>query len=179
MVSLEPLDDNDFEAVEQWNRGQPRDFITQWAGPQYEYPLTAAYLSAHHAGHNEPGADTFIYRIMLGDEMIGTVQLLRINRDERTAIVGRFLIGEEKHRGKGYGRQALREIVKLGFEEFGLNAVMLSVFDFNKGAIRCYESVGFRAFEFEPEAYQSETGPWELIRMKITSYDWKAAEGCY
>lgn len=24
----------------------------------------------------------------------------------------------------------------------------------------------------------SETGPWGLMRMKITNYDWKAAEGC-
>lgn len=179
MIELEPLQDSDFDAVEQWNRGKSRDFLVQWSGPLYEYPLTAAYLREHHAGHSTPGADTFIYRIMLDGAMIGMVQLLRIDRATRSAVVGRFLIGEESARNRGYGEQALREAVRIGFEEFGLNTLFLTVFDFNKNAIRCYEKVGFEAVDFEPEFYAADSGPpWGKVRMKITSYQWKAAEGC-
>lgn len=178
MIDLEPLEDRDFELIEEWNRGKPRDFIVQWAGQKYEYPLTAAFLREHHRGHNLQGADTFIYRIVLGGAMIGTVQLFKFDPEQKSAVVGRFLIGDERNRSKGYGKQALREIVKLGFEEFGLNTVILSVFDFNRGAIRCYEKAGFQTFEHDPEAYISESGPWGLNRMRITSYDWKAMEGC-
>jgi RimJ/RimL family protein N-acetyltransferase len=180
MIRIEPLEDKDFETVARWNQDKPQDFIVQWAGPKfYEYPLTAAFLQSHHAGHSRPGADTYIYRVMLGGEMIGTVQFLRFNPEEKSAVVGRFLIGDESARGKGYGRQALSEMVKLGFEEFGLNTIKLSVFDFNTGAKRCYESVGFETFEYEPNVYVGSDGkPWGLYRMKITSYQWKAAEGC-
>lgn len=178
MIHLEPLEDQDFEAIARWNEGKPKDFIVQWAGPQYEHPLTAGFLKSCHAGHNGPGASEHIYRVMLGDEMIGTVMLLKFDPADNSAFVGRFLIGSPAHRGRGYGEQALREIVKLGFEDFKLAAVKLGVFDFNLGAIRCYEKVGFETYEFLPDAWQSESGPWGLYRMKITSYQWKAAEGC-
>ena len=107
--------------------------------------------------------------------MIGTVQLLKIDREAGSAVAGRFLIGREEDRGKGYGLQALREIVRIGFEEFGLKAVFLSVFDFNKGAIRCYEKAGFETVEFKPGAYASSSGPWGLYRMRITPDKWKGA----
>lgn len=175
MIRLEPLEDGDFETIARWNADKPRDFLAQWAGPQYEYPLTAAYLVREHAGHNAPGADTFIYRVMLGQDMIGAVQLLRIDRQAGAAVVGRFLIGGEGDRSRGYGRQALREIVTLAFDAFGLKTVSLAVFDFNRGAIRCYESVGFETYEFAPDAYQSATGPWGLYRMKLTPERLKAA----
>lgn len=178
MVYLEPLEDRDFETIARWNAGKPRDFLVQWAGSQYEWPLTADYLIQLHAGHNTSGAAEHIYRVSLDGVMIGTVMLMKFDPADNSAFVGRFLIGSEEHRGKGYGRQALMEVAKTGFEQFGLAAVKLGVFHFNLGAIKCYESVGFETYETQQDAWQGEDGPWALHRMKLTSYQWKAAEGC-
>ena len=178
MIHLEPLEDRDFAAVERWNEGKPRDFLVQWAGSQYEWPLTAEYLARLHAGHNGPDAEEHIYRVMLDGEMIGTIMLFKFDRADNSAVVGRFLIGDERLRGRGHGRQTLMEAVKIGFEQFGLSAVKLGVFGFNRGAIKCYESVGFETYETQPDAWQGQDGPWALHRMKLTSYQWKAAEGC-
>lgn len=178
MIHLEPLEDRDFETIARWNEGKPRDYLVQWAGSQYEWPLTAEYLIALHAGHNGSGAAEHIYRVTLDGEMIGTIMLLKFDRADNSAFVGRFLIGDERHRGRGYGRQALLEAARLGFELFGLSAVKLGVFDFNKGAIKCYEAAGFETYETQPDVWQGENGPWALHRMKLTSYQWKAAEGC-
>lgn len=110
--------------------------------------------------------------------MIGTIMLLKFDPADNSAFVGRFLIGDEKNRGRGYGRQALTEVARIGFEQFRLAAIKLGVFVFNTGAIRCYESLGFETYETQPDVWQGEDGPWALHRMKLTSYQWKAAEGC-
>ena len=65
MIAIEPLEDRDFETVARWNEGKPADFIAQWTGPGYGWPLTAAWLIEEHRERNKPGADTYIYRVML------------------------------------------------------------------------------------------------------------------
>lgn len=168
MMRLEPLEDGDFAVIAAWNEGKPRDFVVQWAGPGFPFPVTEERLKAEFSERNTPEAGLYYYKILLDGRMIGTIQFFKFDRAAGTAVVGRFLIGEEGDRGRGYGGQALRQAVRLGFDKFGLKAVILGVFDFNKNAIRCYEKVGFAAYEFSADAYQSANGPWGLYRMKIT-----------
>lgn len=78
-----------------------------------------------------------------GNELIGNISFNIINQILRNAEIGLF-IGEKDNRGKGYGSEAMRLLLKFGFETLNLNNVMLSVFDFNKSAIACYEKVGFK-----------------------------------
>lgn len=53
-------------------------------------------------------------------------------------------IGDKRLRGKGYGSDAMRVLVDFIFNEMSINKVKLDVLAFNRGAIRCYEKVGFR-----------------------------------
>ena len=184
MVRLELLQDGDFETIAQWNEGKTADFVTQWAGPGYALPLTAEKLKEYNAGYNTPGGSQFIYRIMddTTNEMIGTVQLLRIDREAGTAVVGRFLIGAENLRGKGMGQEALALITHKGFDEFALNKLALNVYDHNIGAIMCYEKVGYVKAVYKPDAVQSQNGAWGSWHMALdrdrwhtlASIDWRA-----
>lgn len=54
----------------------------------------------------------------------------------------RFLISAE-NQGKGYGKVAVRNIVKRLYDEYGYNKIYLSVYDNNKVAILLYKKVGF------------------------------------
>ena len=76
------------------------------------------------------------------DEMIGTIELFIPENNPEIVVVGRFLI-KESFRGNGYGEKSLKQIVNIAVEKFGLNEVVLGVFEFNKNAIKCYEKVGF------------------------------------
>ena len=48
-----------------------------------------------------------------------------------------------REKGKGYGRQTVRLVTKLCFEEYKCHRLWLDVFDFNPQARKLYESEGF------------------------------------
>ncbi|MDM8159172.1 GNAT family protein [Labilibaculum sp. K2S] len=54
-----------------------------------------------------------------------------------------IFIGDKNYWGKGIGTQVTQMIVKMGFEELGLNRIMLSVSVPNVGGVKAYERAGF------------------------------------
>jgi RimJ/RimL family protein N-acetyltransferase len=76
-----------------------------------------------------------------GDQHIGNVHLTNIDWVARHACVGIFL-GAAEHRSKGYGRQALRLLLRHAFQDLGLQRVYLTVLADNRRAIRAYEKCG-------------------------------------
>jgi RimJ/RimL family protein N-acetyltransferase len=78
----------------------------------------------------------------LDGKLIGRCGYTRVDWKNRLAEIG-IMIGEAEYRGRGYGTDALRLLVRIAFEEMNLHKLKLSVFDFNKQAIHCYEKCGF------------------------------------
>jgi RimJ/RimL family protein N-acetyltransferase len=62
-----------------------------------------------------------------------------INRTSDFSI----LIGDEKHRGKGYSKQATIDTLLFGFKEIGLNKISLKVRERNTIAYNLYKKIGF------------------------------------
>ncbi len=76
-------------------------------------------------------------------ELIGGTDLREVDNIQRTATLG-IVIGEKEHWNKGYGTEAVSLLTDYGFNVLNLNNIMLTVFDFNEMAVRCYEKAGFR-----------------------------------
>jgi len=173
-VKLEMLNESDFPQIIRWVNQYPENFMIQWAGQTYKYPLTLEQMKEHYRhGINSIESDVFIYRIMNDKKFIGTIQLCRFNFEQKEAVVGRFLIGDEVNRGKGIGRAALDEIVRIGFNDFKLIKIRLNVFDINMQAINCYKSIGFRENQYLEKVYQDRTGEWwNNIEMKLMKEQW-------
>jgi len=74
---------------------------------------------------------------------IGNIGLHEIDYKDGKATLG-IMIGEKGYWGQGYGSDAIKALLRFAFEELNLHRLYLSVFDFNKRAIRCYEKCGFR-----------------------------------
>ncbi|MEF9935161.1 MAG: GNAT family N-acetyltransferase [Clostridium sp.] len=55
----------------------------------------------------------------------------------------RILI-DYRYQGKGYGKKSVVYLIKRLFDEYNCNEIYLSVYDYNKFAIRLYESIGFK-----------------------------------
>ena len=72
--------------------------------------------------------------------MVGYIQLNNINVRDRSAQVSRVLVAPS-FRSKGIGYKMVKRVVEIGFDEFKLHRISLGVFDFNKGAIACYNRV--------------------------------------
>lgn len=71
------------------------------------------------------------------DEYMGTVSLKHIDRDNKTAEFAVTI--RSKAMGKGISKYGMQEIIRLGLQEYGLNAIYWCVSVENVRAIRFYE----------------------------------------
>lgn len=161
MLKILPLEKADAVCIVKWNDKKTSDFLLQWAGSGYEYPISEKQISDRIEAM--ASSEYKIYKIVFEDNMIGTIEIINIDNENKTAKIGRYLLNPELT-GRGYGSEALEKFVSIAFNDIFLRKVWLSVFDFNKSAIRCYEKVGFKIVSQEVR-----TNGWIAINMEITN----------
>ena len=100
----------------------------------------------------ETPSDMQRYAMVLleGDVLIGSISIHNIDHLNKNAFIGIF-IGEEAHRCKGYGAEAIRLLLEYGIKTLNLHNIMLTVHADNYAAIACYKKVGFREVGRLPE----------------------------
>ena len=176
MIRLDFLEREDLDKIIEWNVGKSADYLLQWAGPMYNYPLTLKQLEEYFLKDvKKDDSNIFAYKILLTEtgEIIGTIELREIDRENRIGKVGRFLIGIENIRGRGIGVRVLKEIMRIGFEDLKFEKITLGVFDFNHSAIKCYENAGFKKEKYIENARKSSAGYWNLYEMSILKKQWQ------
>lgn len=94
---------------------------------------------------DEMQRDGFNFAIVLkeNDELIGNCGLLNTDLVQKTSEFGIF-IGEKKHRGQGYGTEAIRLLLDFAFNLLNLHSVYLRVRSFNEAGQQCYRKIGFK-----------------------------------
>lgn len=95
---------------------------------------------------------------------------------DETGGVGGFgiIIGDKTMWGKGYGAAALREVLRIGFEEIGLQRIFLHAFSKNLRGLRCYEKCGLRREGFL-RRHRLKRGEWmDIVCMAILREEWEA-----
>ncbi len=98
---------------------------------------------------------------------------LRVDEAARQAGFG-IVIGEKECWGHGYGTQALREVLRIAFEELGLHRVHLVAFATNHRAIWCYAKCGFRCEGAHRQSFWKR-GHWrDQVTMAILRSEWEA-----
>jgi RimJ/RimL family protein N-acetyltransferase len=86
-------------------------------------------------------------------------------------------IGDPDFRGKGYGTDAMKVILRYAFQELNLRRVSLTTFEYNPRAIRSYEKAGF-VHEGRLHKFLLRDGRrWDLIFMGILREEWLASYG--
>jgi len=142
MYNLRPTTISDCEFIIKCNEGKDEDFLHQWAGPSYTFPITIEQIEKRLID----SIYTKFFTAILDDEIIGTVELGFINYKKKECKICRFIIGE-KYRNKGYGTEILKFLINYAFNELNMNKALLHVSSINKSAIKCYEKVGFTVIE--------------------------------
>jgi len=88
-----------------------------------------------------------------GGDFIGVCSYSEVDWINRNCMIGWF-IGDKSARGKGYGTDMIKLLLKICFEELDLHKVCLNVFDYNEPAVRLYEKLGFvQEGEFREKVY--------------------------
>ena len=100
------------------------------------------------------------------DKVIGNCSFFGIDETNRIAEVG-IMIGEKDYQSKGYGAEALRLLVKFGFENRNYNNINLHVCSFNKRGIACYEKVGFKEQGIRRQAVIRGNKKYDMIYMDM------------
>ncbi|WP_173776327.1 GNAT family N-acetyltransferase [Candidatus Promineifilum breve] len=176
-VELRPFTADDIDQLIAWVPSA--EFLLQFAGPRFQFPLTREQLARflENTVGEEPLHMPFAAIDAATGETIGHIQLLSIDRPNRSLTIGRVLVGPSALRGRGAGGQIMRAALRIAFEEMGMHRVDLGVFDFNAPAIACYERVGFRREGLLRDSRRSGDHYWSLILMSILEDEWRVASG--
>ena len=85
-----------------------------------------------------------------------------------------IIIGDKAAWNKGYGTAALREVLRIGFQEMNLHRIRLDCHAGNARGLRCYEKCGFRHEGVARQA-RFKRGRWvDVVRMAILREEWEA-----
>ncbi|TYS86205.1 GNAT family N-acetyltransferase [Rossellomorea aquimaris] len=172
MVKLKYFESIDFKQLIDWIDSP--QFLLQWGGPAFSYPLTENQLEKYIENANNDNSDTLIYKVIDNEtgNVIGHISLGKIDRINKSARVGKVLVGDKNVRGKGVGELLMEEILKVAFDELNLHRVSLGVFDFNLSAIACYEKAGFIKEGLLRDARKNDDEYWNLWEMSILEDEW-------
>ncbi|CAI6334173.1 unnamed protein product [Periconia digitata] len=76
------------------------------------------------------------------------------------------------YQGKGYGREAINWALNYAFKRAGFHKVRIRAFEWNEGAVRLYERVGFKHEGRERESIWHEGRFWDSIEMGMIDREW-------
>ncbi len=109
-----------------------------------------------------------------GDEWlhVGGCGLFGFDHRARRAEFG-ITIGEKKYWDQGYGTEATRLIVKLGFDTLNLERISLCVFEDNLRAKHVYEKLGFIVEGILRKHRYYEGKYYDTILMSILREEWQ------
>ena len=129
-----------------------RSLVSQWARARHLAALTSEDLS-HLIIENIADGSRVGYIILAG------------LADANQSIEFRRIVVTEK--GRGYGKEALRMVKKLAFEELKAHRLWLDVKEHNVRARHVYESEGFVAEGVLRECVKTEAGFESLVVMSM------------
>jgi RimJ/RimL family protein N-acetyltransferase len=169
-VYLRELRDDDLPLlVKWWNDPQAAALQTLVVRPQPESTIVEKFRA--WSANQESTRAWFTIVAQEDDGLVGSISLFCAQAPTRAATLA-ISIGPE-HWSRGLGTDALRVMVRYGFQELGLNRIGLGVWAFNDRAIAAYRKAGFveegrrRQMTFHAGRFHDEV----LMRILRTEWD--------
>ena len=136
MVTIEPLAAADFDATARW-LAQPD--VNEWLTAEWR----SKELSSGFVAIAVRNRRNRLFLIRYRDDAAGLVALSDIDPVDRTAMVW-YLLGKPELGGKGVTTEAVKQVVRLAFEDMNLASVYAWVMEGNVASRRVLEKAGFR-----------------------------------
>ncbi|SNR53703.1 GNAT family N-acetyltransferase [Flavobacterium sp. ov086] len=141
--------------------------LMQFAGPEFVFPLTEEQIDKTLSDENR-----IAFRLVnvSGESTLGHCE---IYFKDDSAKLGRILIMDKNQRGKGIGEQMVILLLEYILKNRKERNVELNVFDFNIGAIKCYEKVGFTINPDKKLIREVDGETWTALNMVLNLEEWK------
>jgi RimJ/RimL family protein N-acetyltransferase len=165
---LSPINSDEVDAYLKW-MNEDKTLTVNFG----QYPLMVSSKSDLNWLY-EPPKKMHRFAIVLLDNvvLIGSISLHNIYHLNRNAYIAIF-IGDEEHRSKGYGTEAIRLILNYGFKTMNLHSINLTEYADNYGGIKCYEKAGFREVGRLPEVFFINRKYVDKIYMSILESEFR------
>ena len=150
-------------------------------------PVVSGYLGMFREMHSIRGEELALEKMATSghnyaivaledDRLVGNICLMGIDHIGRNATIAIY-IGETDNRGKGFGADALRLILRFGFKTLNLNNIMLFVHEDNAPGIACYKKVGFKEYGRRRKCEFKNGKYMDLVLMDILSEEFEPEQG--
>ena len=157
---LSPIEANDADKYTEWLNDMELLLNLQLYSSAISLENEKALLSNLSKDHNYSIVD------LETDELIGNCGFMDIDHVNQTSEIGIF-IGNKKIWNKGYGTEALSLLIDYGFKALNFNNIMLRVYEYNKGAIKSYEKIGFKFIGKRRKALYRNLEKHDIVYMDI------------
>ena len=138
--------------------------LRKWSADRYrDYPATPDEMAQLYAPDN-------MTPLTAEDENGNVIAHIAIQIPDIAnpkAVKLGFIIVDDSLRGKGYGKELIRQTIEYARKNLNATSISLGVFKNNPPALHCYESVGFRKIGLE--TYNIDGDTWEVIEMNLLS----------
>lgn len=168
MIKLETFNQNYYDKLISWI--DSKEILMQFAGPAYTFPLDYEQLNKSLSDKNR-----FAFRVVNANTK-STIGHGEIYLTEKSAYLGRIIIGEKQFRGKGIGQIIVNQLLNYAFNRLNQVRVELNVFDWNVSAIKCYEKVGFVVDQNKKAERKINEQTWTVLNMVIDKAKWKQGQ---
>jgi [ribosomal protein S5]-alanine N-acetyltransferase len=118
--------------------------INKFTHVPFPYRLKDAIEFIKKSKINRKKGNEFVYGIINKnkEELMGTISFVRIEKRDNKAEIG-YLIGK-KYRNKGYMSEALRLMLKIGFEKHKFHKIFVNCAKDNQASKRVIEKCGLK-----------------------------------
>ncbi len=169
LVELRRHESRDYDLYGRWYGDHEIWRLTSWAGEPLSPSAVRRLFEDRELSTTE---DSFAIHPQGGRGPVGIISLMNISEANSSADLS-IIVGPPEDRGRGYGTDAIREILRYGFEERGLGRIGLSVFEFNEPAISAYKGLGFREEGRLRAALERDGKRHDAILMSVLEPEWR------
>lgn len=168
VIKLETFKKSDYKQLISWINSE--EFLIKWSGNAFTFPLDEQQLEKYIES-----ANTFAFKVVDEEtsDVIGHISLGQIDNINKSARIGKVLVGNTKMRGRSIGKHMMKAVLHIAFDKLKLHRVTLGVYDFNTSAISCYEKIGFVKEGLLRESKRVGETYWNLWEMSMLEYEWK------
>ncbi|AXI24940.1 UDP-4-amino-4,6-dideoxy-N-acetyl-beta-L-altrosamine N-acetyltransferase [Methanofervidicoccus sp. A16] len=158
------LNREELEIIRNWRN---KDKIRKWMYTDHIITLEEHFNWVHRLRTNN---DAVYFLVEYDNDPVGVVGLSNIGINDKSASIGIY-IGNEKFKGKGFGKIMLYTLLKFSFDVLNLNRVQVEVFSDNIVAIRLYSKFfqkegTLRKFKFKNGVFK------DVIIMSTLKEEW-------
>ncbi|MBU3593275.1 GNAT family N-acetyltransferase [Polynucleobacter sp. 71A-WALBACH] len=168
-VTLRAIEEGDLEYLQKW----ANDPITQDGIGEQHFPSSMDFHKTwFQALKNDSLNQRFVVEVPDGG-VIGVSSLISIDWRNSHAWHG-LVLGEESHRGKGYGIDAIMATMRYAFEEMNLQRLDGAMLEYNTLSLSTYcgMKLGWKEEGRRRDYYFRKGRYWDQILVGVTKQDY-------